>query len=80
MPFCSVLLDGEDAHPEAFVLACAGRTPELTPFSYCFLLYRKMYMQRKIGGLQSVHNTGAFSWFSWTMKKVGLKLCLIKGN
>lgn len=37
MLFCSVLLEGEDAHPEAFGLVCAGRTPELTPFSY--LLY-----------------------------------------
>lgn len=43
MPFCSVLLEGEDAHPEAFVLACAGRIPELTPFSYFFLLYREVY-------------------------------------
>lgn len=43
MPFCSVLLEGEDAHPEAFVLACAGVIPELTPFSYFFILYREVY-------------------------------------
>lgn len=42
-PFLSVL-EGEDAHPEAFVLASASRTPELTPFSYCFLLYREFYI------------------------------------
>lgn len=36
MLFCCLLLRGEGAYPEAFVFACASRTPELTPFTYCF--------------------------------------------
>lgn len=57
MPFCSLLLEGEDAHSQAFALASTRNTPELTPVSYCFLLYRELHICIKMGWLQSTNST-----------------------
>jgi len=73
IPYFSVTLEGVDAHTKAFVLASADRTPELTQFSYSFLLYRELYKLIKTDWLQSVNRTG-LDWFYRNTQKVCLKL------